>query len=62
MESILASPDGKSFHALTFNLSTMYELSSDRSRALKLALVDKVAALSPAQRSGMEATMADYKL
>ena len=34
---------GHSFHALTFNLATVYELSSERSRAKKMELAEKVA-------------------
>jgi trafficking protein particle complex subunit 12 len=34
--------DGNSFHALTFNLSTIYELCTERSRALKIDLAEKV--------------------
>ena len=34
---------GQSFQSLTFNLATLYELSSDKSRDLKLTLVDRVA-------------------
>jgi hypothetical protein len=35
---------GESFHALTFNLSTIYELCSEKARLLKLDLAAKVAA------------------
>lgn len=31
------------FHALTFNLSTIYELCTERSRVLKIGLAEKVA-------------------
>ena len=37
--------EGNSFHALTFNLSTIYELCTERSRALKIGLAEKVAEL-----------------
>ena len=53
---------GKSFHALTFNLSTIYELCTDRSRMLKVQLVEKVAAMPDADRAGWEKTNADFKL
>ncbi|KFY05672.1 hypothetical protein V492_08369, partial [Pseudogymnoascus sp. VKM F-4246] len=53
---------GKSFHALTFNLSTIYELCTDRSRQLKLQLVERVAAMPEAERAGWEKTNADFKL
>ena len=35
--------EGHSFHALTFNLATVYELCTERSRAKKIELADKVA-------------------
>lgn len=56
MESTITS--GTAFHALSFNLSTIYELSTDRSRVLKTQLVDKVAALQDTQ----PLTNADFKL
>lgn len=34
---------GHSFHALTFNLATVYELSTERSRAKKMELAEKIA-------------------
>lgn len=34
--------NGNSFHALTFNLSTIYELCTERSRALKIEMAEKV--------------------
>jgi hypothetical protein len=37
--------NGNSFHALTFNLSTIYELCTERSRALKISLAEKVAGI-----------------
>lgn len=53
---------GKSFQALTFNLSTIYELCTDRSRELKIQLAEQVAALPATARSGWEPTNADFKL
>lgn len=44
--------DGNSFHALTFNLSTIYELCTERSRALKIGLAEKVAEMMVEKRSG----------
>ena len=35
--------EGHSFQTLTINLATIYDLTTDRSRELKLTLVDKVA-------------------
>lgn len=49
------------FHALTFNLSTIYELCTERSRERKLELVDKVSALEPSEM-GWERQAADFKL
>ncbi|KAF2139352.1 uncharacterized protein K452DRAFT_300405 [Aplosporella prunicola CBS 121167] len=49
------------FHALTFNLSTIYELCTERSRERKLELVDKVAALEPGVM-GWERSATDFKL
>ena len=56
MEATVAS--GTAFPALTFNLSTIYELSTDRSRGLKTQLVDKVATLQDTP----SLTNADFKL
>ncbi|KAH7045796.1 hypothetical protein B0J12DRAFT_576844 [Macrophomina phaseolina] len=49
------------FHALTFNLSTIFELCTERSRERKLELVDKVSALEPSEM-GWERQAADFKL
>ncbi|KAK0104890.1 hypothetical protein ONS95_005155 [Cadophora gregata] len=43
LESLIST--SHSFHALTFNLSTIYELCTERSRALKIGLAEKVAAM-----------------
>ena len=53
--------EGLSFHALTFNLSTMYELCTDKSRVLKTELTEKVAALEMSDL-GWEKTNVDFKL
>ncbi|KAG6026707.1 hypothetical protein E4U41_001195 [Claviceps citrina] len=52
---------GSSSHTLLFNLSTIYELCTDRHRQLKMTLAERVAAMeeSPA---GWEKTNADFKL
>ncbi|KAL2170483.1 hypothetical protein VTG60DRAFT_4864 [Thermothelomyces hinnuleus] len=52
---------GRSSHTLLFNLSTMYELCTDRSRALKARLAEKVAAVGD-RTGGWEKTNADFKL
>lgn len=51
--------ENSSFHALTFNLSTIYELCTERSRALKIGLAEKIAALP--ERGGEKAN-GDFKL
>ncbi|KAG9230677.1 hypothetical protein BJ875DRAFT_487718 [Amylocarpus encephaloides] len=47
-----ASEPSSTFHALTFNLSTIYELCTERSRALKIGLAEKVAEILVEQREG----------
>ncbi|KAJ4289408.1 hypothetical protein N0V88_006888 [Collariella sp. IMI 366227] len=59
LESLTDS--GRSSHTLLFNLSTMYELCTDRSRALKVKLSEKVAAMEE-RADGWEKTNADFKL
>ena len=59
LESLVDS--GRSSHTLLFNLTTMYELCTDRSRALKLKLSEKVAAMEE-RVDGWEKTNADFKL
>ncbi|KAL2127009.1 hypothetical protein VTI74DRAFT_11478 [Chaetomium olivicolor] len=59
LESLADS--GRSSHTLLFNLSTMYELCTDRSRALKVKLSEKVAAIEE-RADGWEKTNADFKL
>jgi hypothetical protein len=52
---------GRSSHTLLFNLTTMYELCTDRSRALKVKLSERVAARED-RMEGWEKTNADFKL
>ena len=52
---------GYSSHTLLFNLTTMYELCTDRSKALKLQLAQKVADMEPTSK-GWEKSNADFKL
>ncbi|TAQ84255.1 hypothetical protein B7494_g7424 [Chlorociboria aeruginascens] len=64
LESLI---DAKSsFHALTFNLSTVYELCTERSRALKIELAERVAGMrglgSEAGGEGWEKVNGDFKL
>ncbi|QSZ30405.1 hypothetical protein DSL72_004928 [Monilinia vaccinii-corymbosi] len=65
LESLIA--EDNSFHALTFNLSTIYELCTERSRALKLALAEKVAGMMDIGENegvvrGWEKVNGDFKL
>jgi len=52
---------GLSSHTLLFNLSTMYELCTERNRSLKIKLADQVAAM-PESEAGWEKTNSDFKL
>ncbi|PVH78366.1 hypothetical protein DL98DRAFT_590487 [Cadophora sp. DSE1049] len=68
LESLITT--SHSFHALTFNLSTIYELCTERSRALKIGLAEKVAAMQDTDadgghgrgRVGWEKVNGDFKL
>lgn len=52
---------GYSSHTLLFNLTTMYELCTDRSRSLKAGLVEKMVS-QKATAQGWEKSNADFKL
>ena len=53
----LVNEKGRSFHALTFNLATVFELCSEKGRERKGELVERV------EREGMgERGAADFKL
>lgn len=52
---------GRSFHALTFNLATVYELCSERGRERKVELAGRVAR-SVEERGGGERGSVDFKL
>ncbi|KAI9675819.1 MAG: hypothetical protein M1829_003244 [Trizodia sp. TS-e1964] len=64
LESLIAA--GHSFHGLTFNLCTIYELCSEKPRALKMQLAEKVAARqgegAGAGGGNFEKSNADFKL
>ncbi|KAF7854198.1 hypothetical protein EAF04_010495 [Stromatinia cepivora] len=65
LESLIA--EDNSFHTLTFNLSTIYELCTERSRTLKIALAEKVAAMVDIGQNegvvrGWEKVNGDFKL
>ncbi|PNY23149.1 Uncharacterized protein TCAP_06900 [Tolypocladium capitatum] len=52
---------GLSSHTLLFNLSTMYELCTEKNRNLKMRLADRVAGMEES-RAGWEKMNADFKL
>ncbi len=52
---------GFASQALLFNLTTMYELCTDRPRPLKLRLAERVAEREPSQ-AGWDKVNADFKL
>ncbi|KAI1467598.1 uncharacterized protein F4812DRAFT_459704 [Daldinia caldariorum] len=52
---------GSTSHTLLFNLTTMYELCTDRHKNLKLRLAERVASKQPTAL-GWEKTNADFKL
>ena len=54
--------DGNTFRSLTFNLATLYELSSDRSRDLKLILAIRLAKQQSDVERGWMKSNADFKL
>jgi hypothetical protein len=51
-----------SFHALTFNLSTIYELCTERSRGLKIGLAERVAGMQGDGGRKVEMGNGDFKL
>lgn len=60
LESLIAS--GHSFHSLTFNLATLYELSTERAKDKKLHLAERLAAQTPSADEGWEKAAVDFKL
>ncbi|KAI0376270.1 hypothetical protein F5Y04DRAFT_214239 [Hypomontagnella monticulosa] len=52
---------GQTSHTLLFNLTTMYELCTDRHKNLKVKLAERVASKQPGPQ-GWEKTNADFKL
>lgn len=52
---------GFASHTLLFNLTTMYELCTDKARPLKQRLVERVAEMEP-NLNGWEKTNANFKL
>ncbi|KAJ0114708.1 hypothetical protein J7T55_004952 [Diaporthe amygdali] len=59
LESLVDS--GFTSRTLLFNLATIFELCTDRSRSLKTKLVERVAAMEPST-TGWERANADFKL
>ncbi|KAI0541521.1 hypothetical protein GGR58DRAFT_456349 [Xylaria digitata] len=53
---------GQTSHTLLFNLTTMYELCSDRAKTLKMRLAERVADIEPTPGGGWERANADFKL
>ncbi|KAI1815188.1 hypothetical protein GGS20DRAFT_359329 [Poronia punctata] len=54
---------GQTSHTLLFNLTTMYELCTDRPKNLKIRLAERVADMAPETvMGGWEKTNADFKL
>ncbi|KAI0469547.1 hypothetical protein F4859DRAFT_487016 [Xylaria cf. heliscus] len=53
---------GQTSHTLLFNLTTMYELCSDRAKSLKMRLAERVADMEPTPGGAWEKTNADFKL
>ncbi|PGH23370.1 hypothetical protein AJ80_02623 [Polytolypa hystricis UAMH7299] len=60
LESLIES--NHSFQSLTFNLATVYELSSDKSRALKLRLTERIAKHPPSADKNWERPNVDFKI
>jgi trafficking protein particle complex subunit 12 len=54
--------EGNSFQSLLLNLATLYELSSDKSRELKVTLAGRVAQQEASFERGWTKTNADFKL
>ena len=52
---------GEGSHTLLFNLTTMYELCTDRNKGLKVKLAEKLSEREPSKR-GWEKTNSDLKL
>lgn len=59
LEELVSS--GRSSHTLLFNLTTMYELCTERAKSLKVKLSETVAALDGTP-NGWEKSNADFKL
>jgi trafficking protein particle complex subunit 12 len=57
-----AIENGECYGTLTFNLATVYELSSEKSRDLKMRLADRVAAQNETKLRSHGKTNADFKL
>lgn len=60
MEGLL--DEGNSFQSLVINLATLYELSSDRSRELKVALAGRVAQQDANSERGWTKTNVSFKI
>lgn len=60
LESLVSA--NHSFQSLTFNLSTIYELCSEKSRNLKMHLADEVARQTHSGETNLDRSNADFKL
>lgn len=60
MEDVVEKGEG--YGSLTFNLATIYELSSEKSRDLKMGLADRVASQNGTMLKSRSKTNADFKL
>lgn len=60
LESLVSA--NHSFPSLTFNLSTIYELCSEKSRNLKMHLADEVAKQTHSGETNLDRSNADFKL
>ncbi|KIW99348.1 uncharacterized protein Z518_11336 [Rhinocladiella mackenziei CBS 650.93] len=54
--------DGHSFQTLTINLATIYDLTSDRSRDLKMSMISQIAGLQKDQGQSRAFVNADFKM
>jgi trafficking protein particle complex subunit 12 len=54
--------DGQSFRSLTVNLATVYDLTTDRSRDLKLAMADRISKKQRHTKYARHFSNADFKL
>lgn len=61
LENAVDESSAAPFHSLLFNLSTFYELSSDKARENKTKLTERVAQITPSS-SGWQRSTTDFKM